>query len=42
MTLRFVNQSPLEHEFMAGRGPEAMGGYEEDFFKGVNVEVWQG
>lgn len=39
VTLQFVNRSPLEHEFMAGRGSEAMGGYREDFFKGVDVEA---
>lgn len=42
VTLRFVNRSPLEHEFMAGRGPQAMGGYAEDFFKGVDVATRSG
>lgn len=42
VTLRFVNRSPLEHEFMAGRGPEPMGGYAEDFFKGVDVDTRSG
>lgn len=42
VTLRFVNRSPLEHEFMAGRMPDAMGGYAEDFFKGVDVDTRSG
>lgn len=37
VTLQFLNRSPLEHEFMAGQGKQAMGGYETDFFKDVEV-----
>lgn len=42
VTLRFVNMSPLPHEFMAGRKAHAGGGYEEDLFRGVDVDVRAG
>lgn len=39
VTLQFDNRSPLEHEFMAGQRPEAMGGYATDLFKDVDVQA---
>lgn len=42
MTLQFLNRSPLEHEFLAGQGKQAMGGYETDLFKDVEVTATGG
>lgn len=38
VTLRLMNRTTVEHEFMAGRRPNpGEGGYAEDLFKGVEV-----
>ena len=39
VTLKLDNKSAIEHEFMAGRTSVASGGYAEDLFKDVKVEV---
>lgn len=40
VTLKLVNKSTVEHEFMAGQAPSTDGkGYAEDLFKDVETEV---
>lgn len=39
VTLVLTNEGQIEHEFMAGREREEMGGYGHDFFEGIEIQA---